>query len=70
MFEKDRGWSKDTTNDRKTRIDTKEDDVWWDWKGIVHYELLPPCKTIDSDLYSTTNTIEMINSRKAARIDR
>lgn len=25
--------------------------VWWDWKGIVHYELLPPGKTIDSDLY-------------------
>ncbi|GBP84880.1 Histone-lysine N-methyltransferase SETMAR [Eumeta japonica] len=24
--------------------------VWWDWKGIIHYELLPPGKTIDSDL--------------------
>ena len=25
--------------------------VWWDWKEIVHYELSPPGKTIDSDLY-------------------
>jgi len=24
--------------------------VWWNWKGIVHYELLSPSKT-DSDLY-------------------
>ncbi|XP_035744177.1 histone-lysine N-methyltransferase SETMAR-like [Vespa mandarinia] len=25
--------------------------VWWDCKGIVHYELLPPGQTIDSNLY-------------------
>ncbi|XP_011154625.2 histone-lysine N-methyltransferase SETMAR-like [Harpegnathos saltator] len=25
--------------------------VWWDWKGIVHHELLPPGRKIDSDLY-------------------
>ena len=25
--------------------------VWWDWKGIVHYEFLPPRKTIDSGFY-------------------
>lgn len=25
--------------------------VWWDWKGIVHYELLSPGQTINSDLY-------------------
>ncbi|KAJ0176797.1 hypothetical protein K1T71_007976 [Dendrolimus kikuchii] len=25
--------------------------VWWDWKGIIHYELLPPGRTIDSELY-------------------
>jgi len=24
---------------------------WWDWKGIGHYELLPPSQTIDSNLY-------------------
>lgn len=25
--------------------------VWWDWKGIVHHELLPVGQTIDSQLY-------------------
>lgn len=25
--------------------------VWWDWKGIVHHELLPPKKTIDFKFY-------------------
>ncbi|GBP50636.1 Mariner Mos1 transposase [Eumeta japonica] len=25
--------------------------VWWDWKDITYYELLPPGKTINSDLY-------------------
>ena len=25
--------------------------VWWDWKGIVHYELLEPGQTINSTLY-------------------
>ncbi|GBP26004.1 hypothetical protein EVAR_84564_1 [Eumeta japonica] len=25
--------------------------AWWYWKGIIHYELLPPGKTSDSYLY-------------------
>ncbi|GBP28426.1 Mariner Mos1 transposase [Eumeta japonica] len=25
--------------------------VWWDWKAIIHYELLPSGKTINSGLY-------------------
>ena len=25
--------------------------VWWDWKGIVHYELLSSNQTINSELY-------------------
>jgi len=25
--------------------------VWWDWKGIVRYELLPSGQMIDSNLY-------------------
>lgn len=25
--------------------------IWWDWKGIVYYEVLLPGETIDSDLY-------------------
>ncbi|KAL9925456.1 histone-lysine N-methyltransferase SETMAR-like [Glossina fuscipes fuscipes] len=25
--------------------------IWWDWKGIIYYELLPYGQTINSDLY-------------------
>jgi len=25
--------------------------MWWDWKGLVFYELLPKNKTINSDVY-------------------
>ncbi|CAH2237545.1 jg9798 [Pararge aegeria aegeria] len=25
--------------------------VWWDWKGIIHYELLPAGRITDSKLY-------------------
>jgi len=25
--------------------------VWWDYKGIVYFELLPPNRTINSDVY-------------------
>jgi len=25
--------------------------LWWDWKEIVHYELLPPGQTINSNIY-------------------
>ncbi|XP_045540347.1 histone-lysine N-methyltransferase SETMAR-like [Papilio machaon] len=32
--------------------------VWWDWKGIIHYELLPPGRTIDSELLRTTDKIK------------
>lgn len=28
-----------------------EIDKTWNWKGILHFELLPPGKTIDSKLY-------------------
>ncbi|GFY35661.1 mariner Mos1 transposase [Trichonephila clavipes] len=26
--------------------------IWWDWKGIIYYELLPYGQTLISDLYS------------------
>ena len=25
--------------------------VWWDWKGVVFFELLPKNQTINSDIY-------------------
>ncbi|GFV47592.1 histone-lysine N-methyltransferase SETMAR [Trichonephila clavipes] len=25
--------------------------IWWDWKGIIYYELLPLCQTLNSDIY-------------------
>ena len=41
-------------SNRKTWIDEEGDDVmcvWWDWKGIVHYELLSSNQTINSEFY-------------------
>jgi len=43
--------------------------IWWDWKGIVHYELLLSGKMIDS-LLSTINAIEAIDPGKAELINR
>ncbi|GFY34318.1 mariner Mos1 transposase [Trichonephila clavipes] len=25
--------------------------IWWDWEGIIYYELLPLGQTLNSDLY-------------------
>jgi histone-lysine N-methyltransferase SETMAR len=25
--------------------------IWWDWKGILYYDLLPRNQTINSDVY-------------------
>ena len=43
-------------SNRKTWIDEEKGDVvcvcvGWDWKGIVHYELLSSNQTINSELY-------------------
>ena len=43
--------------------------VWWEWKGIIHYELLPPDKIIDSNLYCQVKKVvkknrpEMVNRK-------
>jgi len=55
MFEKDRDWNDNAPQTiTKPRLDAKKKMVlcvWGDRKRIVHYELLPLGKTIDSDLY-------------------
>ncbi|GBP42099.1 Mariner Mos1 transposase [Eumeta japonica] len=43
--------------------------VWWDWKGIIHYELLPPGKTINSDLYCQQLMRLKQEVEKTVRID-
>ncbi|GFY36585.1 mariner Mos1 transposase [Trichonephila clavipes] len=25
--------------------------IWWDWKGIIYYKLLPYSQTLNSDIY-------------------
>jgi len=30
--------------------------IWWDFKGVIYYELLPSCKTIDSTVYCSQLT--------------
>jgi len=43
--------------------------VWWNWKGIVHYELLPLDQTIDYNLYYQLERLPS-NRKKATRINR
>jgi len=52
MFEKDRDRSEVRQTIAKPGLTPKKVIlcVWWDWKRIVHYELLSG-KTIDSNLY-------------------
>ncbi|GBP10726.1 Mariner Mos1 transposase [Eumeta japonica] len=42
--------------------------VWWDWKGIIHYELLLPDKTITWNLYRQQlmrlKKLEMLQAHK------
>ena len=42
-----------TTNHTKGQSSSKEGDVyiWWDWKGILCYELLSENQTINSKKY-------------------
>jgi len=39
--------------------------IWWDWKGVVFFELLPRNVTINSNVLSTARQIERSNNRKA-----
>ncbi|KAL7735182.1 hypothetical protein ACLKA6_014898 [Drosophila palustris] len=51
-----RSWSKHgepTQTTSKADIHQKKVmlSVWWDWKGVVYFELLPRNQTINSDVY-------------------
>jgi len=69
MYEKDRGrskmklrkrWQSQPLMPRKVMLCVR-----WDWKEIVHYELLPPSQTIDSNLYCQ----QLERLRQATRIN-
>ncbi|GBO98528.1 Mariner Mos1 transposase [Eumeta japonica] len=32
--------------------------IWWNWKGGIHYELLPPTKAINLELPPTADEIQ------------
>lgn len=51
-----RSWSRrDEAPERQAKADSNQKKVllliWWDWKGVIFYELLPKNKTINSDVY-------------------
>ena len=48
------------TSNRKTWMDEEEDNVWWDWKGIVHYKLLSSNQLIPN---STVNNCRDYNKQ-------
>ena len=41
--------------------------AWWDFKGIVYFQLLPRNQTINSNFLSIANEIGQRNQGKAAR---
>ncbi|GFV18741.1 mariner Mos1 transposase [Trichonephila clavipes] len=42
--------------------------VWWDYKGIVYFELLPPNQTINSDVY-IEQLIKLNNAVEEKRLE-
>ena len=46
--------------------------VWWDWKGIVYYEILEPGQTVDSVLYcqQLTRLQEAIQKKRPELVNR
>ncbi len=46
--------------------------IWWDWKGVVYYEVLQPGQTIDSNLYcqQLTRLQQAIQKKRPELINR
>ncbi|PIO57294.1 transposase, partial [Teladorsagia circumcincta] len=64
--ERKRSWShpgepRQTTSKAKIQLRKIMLCCWWDWKGIIYYELLPHNQTITSERYCT-----QLDSLKAA----
>ncbi|GFW86376.1 histone-lysine N-methyltransferase SETMAR [Trichonephila clavipes] len=39
--------------------------IWWDWKGIIYYALLPWGQTINSDIYcQQLNLLKLVTDQK------
>ncbi|GFV13117.1 mariner Mos1 transposase [Trichonephila clavipes] len=39
--------------------------LWWDWKGIIYYELLPKGQTLNSDIYrQQLNRLKLVTDWK------
>ncbi|KAL6255666.1 hypothetical protein P5V15_012913 [Pogonomyrmex californicus] len=40
--------------------------IWWDWKGVLYYELLQPCETITADRYQQqlTNLSDALEEKR------
>ena len=42
--------------------------VWWDWKSVVFFELLPRNQTINSDVYCQLNKFEAAIKEKGPEL--
>ncbi|GFV81987.1 mariner Mos1 transposase [Trichonephila clavipes] len=43
--------------------------IWWDWKGIIYYELLPYGQTLNSDIYcQQLDLLKLLITTETARI--
>ncbi|GFX17396.1 histone-lysine N-methyltransferase SETMAR [Trichonephila clavipes] len=43
--------------------------IWWDWKGIIYYDLLPYSQTLNSDLYcQQLDRLKLVTDKKRAAL--
>jgi len=51
---------------------TSKEDVWWDFKSVIYYELLPSGRTIDSTVYCSqlTKLDQAIRTKRPELVNR
>ena len=76
-FKCKRSWSKrgevtQTTANPGLTASKVMQSIWWDWKGIVYYEILEPGQTVDSVLYcqQLTRLQEAIQKKRPELVNR